>query len=27
MSDAAGKALDVLAAQFFLLEWCICRFH
>ncbi|SBW00669.1 hypothetical protein KM92DES2_11389 [uncultured Desulfovibrio sp.] len=27
MSDAAGEALDMLAAQFFLLEWCICRYH
>ena len=27
MSDAAGEALDMLATQFFLLEWHICRFH
>jgi hypothetical protein len=27
MGDAAGEALDMLATQFFLLEWHIRRFH
>jgi hypothetical protein len=27
MGDAAGKALDVFAGQFFLPEWCFCRFR
>lgn len=27
MSDTAGEALDMFAPQFFLSEWCFCRFH